>query len=557
MGTRTVGDALAPRRRAEEKAVENGKRDHVELGVPPAQARRIFAGLMLGMLMASLNLTIVSPALPRIVADLGGMQYYSWIALSAALASAVVVPVVGKLGDLYGRKPFYSAGLIVFMTASMLSGIAPTHWWLIGSRLLQGIGMGMLMPLSQAIIGDIAPPRERSKYQGLIGTAFGLGSVSGPPIGGWIAQTFSWRWLFYINVPFGLLALFFILRFLHLRHVPRRHQIDYVGSVTLTVGLIAVLLATSWGGSQYPWGSAPIIGLYGAGAVLLAVFLWWQRRAPEPVMPLYLWKNRTFAASSIASFALAMGMFGAIVYVPVFAQGVMGVSIARSGFAGVAMDAALIFVGAVNGFLISRSGHFRPQMLFGLPIMGLGYFVLYNLTVDSSYAMLLLGMGLVGFGIGSAMHTYTVVVQAAVPYRDMGVATGIIQFFRNVGNTVGTATLGTVMTVNLQREIPRRLPPDLTGETAELARSVASGDGIAVLFDPARLAALPPDVTAAIRQGAAAAFKPLFAAGFLFVAVTIVATLFLDPETVRSAQPPTITPEHAEAAQTVEAGSRA
>src|SRR5690606_14376385 len=197
--------------------------------VPPAQARRIFVGLMLGMLAAALNLTIVAPALPRIVAELGGMDHYSWIALSAALASAVIVPAVGKLGDLYGRKPFYVAGLVLFMTASALSGTAQTFWWLIGARILQGFGMGMLMPLSQAIVGDISPPRERGKYQGLIGTAFGVAAVSGPPLGGWIAQNLSWRWLFFMNLPVGIIALIFIVRFMQLPHVRREHRLDYPG----------------------------------------------------------------------------------------------------------------------------------------------------------------------------------------------------------------------------------------------------------------------------------------------------------------------------------------
>lgn len=506
--------------------------------VPPAQARRIFVGLMLGMLAAALNLTIVAPALPRIVAELGGMDHYSWIALSAALASAVIVPAVGKLGDLYGRKPFYVGGLVLFMTASALSGTAQSFWWLIGARILQGFGMGMLMPLSQAIVGDIAPPRERGKYQGLIGTAFGVAAVSGPPLGGWIAQNLSWRWLFFMNLPVGIIALIFIVRFMHLPHVRREHRLDYPGFITLTIGLAAALLATSWGGTQYPWGSAPILGLYGFGGAMLALFVYLQGRAEEPVLPLYLWRNRVFALSCAASMALAMGMFGAIYFVPVFAQGVLGVSIARSGIVLVPMDVALILVSAANGFLISKTGRYKPQMLMGLPLMGAGFILMRSLGVGGSYGLLLLGMVLVGMGIGSAMHTYTVVVQSAVPHRDLGVATSAVQFFRNVGNTVGVALLGTIMTANMKAQIPRYLPAQSSPEAAAWADRLASPEGVAALFDPVRLATLPPEVAVGVREGLAAAFKPIFGTAIVFTALAFTATAFLRAIPLRSGPAP-------------------
>lgn len=507
-------------------------------GAPPAVAPedvpKIFIGLMLGMLVAALNLTTVAPALPRIVADLGGMDYYSWVALSAALSSAVVVPVAGKLGDLYGRKPFYVGGLILFMVASVLSAMAPGFWWLVGARVVQGFGMGMLMPLSQAIVADIAPPRERGKYQGLIGTAFGVASVSGPLLGGWITEHWSWRWLFFLNLPVGIVALSFIIRSMHLPHVRRSHQIDYAGFATLTLGLVAVLLATSWGGTQYPWGSPQIIGLYALGALLLLAFVAVERKAAEPVVPLYLWKNPVFTLAGLASMTLAMGMFGAIYFVPVFAQGVLGISVASSGFVLVPLDVALITVSAVNGFIISRTGQYKPQMLLGLPIMGLGYFRLFNMGTGSSYASLLLSMVCIGFGIGSAMQTYTVVVQSAVPHRDLGVATSTIQFFRNLGNTVGVAILGTVWAAHLRLQIPRHLPPDLPPEVEHFASGLASGESVTALFNPARLAGLPPQVAQGIREGLAASFKPLFIGGMLFVAATFLATLFLRGVPLRS-----------------------
>lgn len=503
----------------------------------PAPVRIVFAGLMLGMLVAALNLTIVSPALPRIVAELGGMEHYSWVALGATLTSAVVVPIVGKLGDLYGRKPFYVGGLILFMVASVLSGTAPSFWWLVGARVVQGVGMGTLMPLSQAIIGDIIPPRERGKYQGLMGMAFGLASISGPPLGGWLTDTFSWRWLFFVNIPFGLVALWFILKFMHLPHQGRRAQIDLAGIVTLTPALVAILLATSWGGTQYPWNSTPIVALYAVGVALLVVFFFTQKRAAEPIIPPYLWRNPVFTLSSLAGLTLAMAMFGAIYYVPIFAQGVLGVSVARSGFLLIPLDIGLIVVSAANGFLISKTGRFKPQMLLGIPLIAVGYYLMLTLGPSSTYEALLFRMLLIGIGIGSAMQTYTIVVQSAVPHRDLGVATGALQFFRNVGSTVGIALLGTMLTGNLREQLPRHIPVDAAPEVASLAEALVSEQGITTLFEPSRLAGVPAEVIDGIRAGLHASFQPLFWAGLLFIGLTFLFTLLLKPIELREGRP--------------------
>lgn len=532
------------------------------------QFRKVFAGLMLGMLVGALNLTIVSPALPRIVAELGGMNHYSWVALSTNLAAAVVIPVVGKLGDVYGRKPFYVGGLVLFMIASTLSGTAQTFWWLIGARLVQGIAVGTLMPLSQAIVGDLVPPRERGKYQGLIGTMFGVASVSGPPLGGWLTDNLSWRWMFFVSIPLGLVALRFIWRNMHLPHHSRTAQpVDWFGMLTLTPALVAILLATSWGGVQYPWHAPSIIGLYVAGAFLLAAFGFGQTRARDPLIPPYLWRNPVFTLSGLASFTLAMAMFGAIFYVPVFAQGVLGVSVARSGFLLIPLDIGIIVVAAANGFLISRTGRFKAQMLVGLPVTALGFLLMLRMTPSGAYGALILYMLLVGIGIGATMQTYTIVVQTGVPRRDLGVATSAIQFFRNVGSTVGIAVLGTMMTANVTRRLPQFLaqpsqpaPPSLNDfaggpaptpapspaplaapavvDVADMMEPLGSGEGVAALFEPGRLAALPDALVQAIRLALHAAFQPLFWTCLGFLAVTYTLTMFLKPIELSAAPAP-------------------
>src|SRR5918997_17220 len=485
----------------------------------------IFVGLMLGMLVAAVSQTIVSPAMPVIVSELGGIEHYSWIATSALLVSAVTVPVIGKLSDVYGRRGFYIAGLMVFMLGSILAGAAQGFWWLVAARAVQGFGMGTIMPLSQTIIGDIISARERGKYMGYIGAVFGVASIAGPLVGGWITDNFSWRWLFYVNLPFGVAALAFILAYLHIPHVPRRHKLDYVGFIALPIALVAVLLATTWGGTTYAWDSWRIVSLYAVGALALIGFLINEYYTEEPVLPLRLWTNSVFTLSNVSNMAIAMTMFGAIFFIPVYAQGVIGVNVTNSGAILIPLTASMIVVSIVVGRLITRTGRYKGFMLAGLLVMAGGYFLLTRVGYGSTQADLTLDMIVVGLGLGAVLQTYTLVVQNATSREDLGVATSTTQLSRSLRATLGTAVSGTIMTNGMKTEIPKHLPPQaLQGpQAAELS----DGSGVGMILDPNTLGQLPDAVATGIREGLAAAMHPVFVAGLPIIAIAFVATLFI------------------------------
>ncbi|SMC62367.1 MDR family MFS transporter [Janibacter indicus] len=482
--------------------------------------KRVFAGLMLGMLVASVSQTIVGPALPRIVSELGGMDHYSWVATAAMLVSAVTVPIVGKFSDLYGRRGFYLGGIVVFMIGSLIAGFSQSFWMLVAGRAVQGLGMGTLMPLSQTIIGDIIPPRQRGKYQGLMGAVFGVTSVAGPLLGGVITDHLGWRWLFFVSLPIGLIALFFIARFLHVPHTPRKAPIDYLGITTLSTGLVALLLAVSFGGSSWAWGSTESISLFVLSVVALTAFVLVERKAVEPVLPLRLFANRAISLSLVSAFGVAIVMFGAIIYIPVFAQGVIGVNATNSGLILMPLMLGFIICGILTGMLITRTGKYLPFMLTGIAVMSVGVFLLTRLDHTATSLQLTEAMVVLGIGLGMAMQQYTLVVQNAVSRSDMGVATASTQFFRNVGSTVGIAIFGAVMSSGLQEKIASHLPG---GMPAQAGGHMDAG----AVLDPSALAKLPPAVADAVRWGLADKLTDAFALGLPILAVVFVATLFI------------------------------
>ncbi len=377
--------------------------------------------------------------------------------------------------------------------------------------------MGTLMPLSQTIIGDIIPPRQRGKYQGLMGGVFGLASILGPLVGGFVTDNWGWRYLFFITLPVGVLAFFGISRFLHLEHTPREAVIDQAGIGLLSLTLILLLVPTSLGGTTLAWGSPAIIGMYVAGVIALAAFIAVERRAVEPVLPLRLFRSPLFTLSNVAAFMVSVMMFGAMIYLPVYAQGVLGASATNSGLILMPMSVAMIGLSIIAGLVITRTGRYKLQTIAGILIMGVGFWLLTQLHYGSSQTELTLSMIVFGIGLGMALQVFTLIVQNSAQRRDLGVATASTQFFRNVGSTVGTAVFGTIMTSGLAGNIATHLPASVVQQMQASGQQISAGS----VLDPAALPQLPPAVVAGVQQGLADSLHTVFVWGLLPFALAL------------------------------------
>jgi EmrB/QacA subfamily drug resistance transporter len=438
----------------------------------------IIGALLLGMLLAALDQTIVATALPTIAGDLHGLSQLSWVVTAYILASTASTPLWGKLGDLYGRKLFFQAAIVIFLVGSALSGLSTSMLELIAFRALQGIGGGGLMIGAQAIVGDVVSPRERGRYQGIFGAVFGVTSVIGPLLGGFFVQNLSWRWVFYINLPIGIIAL--IVTAAVLPRVTRQvsHVIDYAGTVVLAAAATAFVLLTTLGGITYPWSSAPIYILGVAGVVLVGVFIGLERRAAEPVLPLRLFGSRVFSASSAIGFVVGFAMFGAITYLPQYMQVVRGASPTGSGLQLLPLMAGLLLTSMTSGILITRTGRYKVFPIAGTAAMTAGMYLLSLMGVGTSVLDYSLYMFVLGVGIGGVMQVLVIAVQNVVSYRDLGVATSGATFFRSIGGSFGTAVFGAIfanqLTGNLRRYLGGIALP--SGFNASAGASPASLD---------------------------------------------------------------------------------
>jgi EmrB/QacA subfamily drug resistance transporter len=431
----------------------------------------IFTGLMSGMLLAALDQTIVATALPRIVSDLGGLDHLSWVVTAYLLTSTASTPLYGKISDLYGRKIVFQAAIVIFLVGSLLSGIAHNMAELIAFRAIQGLGAGGLMTMALTIIGDILSPRERGRYQGYFGSVFAIASVAGPLLGGFFTDgnsifgvTTSWRWIFYLNLPIGIAALVITSSVLNLPFPRRDHAIDYTGAALMVAGVTALLLVTVWGGNQYAWTSPTIIGLAIAGIAVLGVFVWWESRVAEPILPPSLFRNSVFSVSSAVMFVMAFAMFGAIIFLPVYLQLVHGVSATKSGLLLLPLMVGVLTSSIGAGRAVSIIGRYRMFPIIGTALMAVGMWLLSHLGATTPFWQASLFMVVAGLGMGMIMPITTLAVQNAVTVRELGVATSAVGFFRSMGGAFGTAVFGAILNARLTHWMTELLGPKVAAQ---------------------------------------------------------------------------------------------
>ena len=487
----------------------NGERSHAEIMV-------VMSALMMAMLLAALDQTIVSTALPRIASDLHGLNKYSWVATSYLLTSAVATPLYGKISDMYGRKKIFQSAIIIFLIGSALCGLSQNMTQLIFFRGLQGIGAGGLMTLVLTIVGDIVSPRQRGRYQGYFGGVFAIASVIGPLLGGLFTDHLSWRWVFYVNLPLGVIALAAIAARLHLPVKRTEHNVDYAGAGLLAISVVTLLLATVWGGVDYPWGSTQIIGLFISSAVSALLFIWRETKAKEPILPLRLFKNKIFSGSVILSLLVGVVMFGAIIFLPEYQQLIRGDSATKSGLMLLPLVSGVMAGSLTSGRLISKLGRYRKFPIIGTFLLIISFWLFSHIALATSRVVLGGWMIVLGVGVGMVMPVLTLAVQNGVDRKDLGTATSAVTFFRSIGASLGTAFFGAILTNRLSYHLHSDLPGGAGSGVAKGLGSSASA-----------LHSLPPTELHTVLTAFAQSFGDVFLLGIPFAAVAFIVTFFL------------------------------
>ncbi|WP_017436462.1 MDR family MFS transporter [Saccharococcus caldoxylosilyticus] len=489
----------------------------------------LITGLIIAMLFGALDGTIVGTAMPRIVGELGGLSLMTWLTTAYMLTSTTVVPIAGKLADLLGRRVIYVTGLVIFMVGSALCGMANDLTELIIYRGLQGIGGGIMMPMAMVVIGDVFTGKERAKWQGVFGGLYGLASVIGPQIGGFIVDHLNWRWVFYINLPVGILATIFIAMGLSKYKAEGPVKFDLAGMFTMVVGVVSLLLALTFGGDKYEWTSWQIIALFAVALVFLTLFVFVERKAEEPILPMHLFKHRTFTVLNGIGFLMSVGMFGAIMFVPFFMQGVVGVSATQSGTIMTPMMITMIIGSIVGGRMVYKIG-VKSQLFIGMVVMAAGFGLLSTMDVDTSKFTATLYMIILGIGMGLVMPILTLALQESFPKSELGVVTSSSQFFRAIGGTFGMTVLGAIMNHRSSQLLDDRLMPMLRSLPAQAKGMVDrfahmihdDPQGLySVLLSPEALAKIPPQMRETfvpiLKQSLVDSLQSVFLFGLIFV----------------------------------------